>query len=134
MDTISKEKRSWNMGQIRSKNTKPEIIVRQILHKSGYRFRIHRKDLPGCPDIVLPKYKTVIQVHGCFWHRHKNCKFAYTPKTRNDFWENKFNVNIERDKHMITSLQNLGWKVIIVWECETKNPDLLKEKFERLLI
>ncbi len=122
------------MGQIRSKNTKPEIIVRQILHKSGYRFRIHRKDLPGCPDIVLPKYKTVIQVHGCFWHRHKNCKFAYTPKTRNDFWENKFNVNIERDKHMITSLQNLGWKVIIVWECETKNPDLLKEKFERLLI
>ncbi|MBU1162905.1 MAG: DNA mismatch endonuclease Vsr, partial [Proteobacteria bacterium] len=87
MDIISKEKRSWNMSRIRGKDTKPEIIVRSMLHRMGYRFRLHRKDLPGKPDIVLPKYKTVIFVHGCFWHRHKGCKYAYTPKSRVKFWK-----------------------------------------------
>ena len=92
------EQRSRNMSAIKSKNTKPEIAVRKLLHSMGYRFRLHRKDLPGSPDIVLPKYKTVIFVHGCFWHRHENCKYASTPKTRQEFWEAKFRENINRDK------------------------------------
>ncbi len=91
------EQRSRNMSAIKSKNTKPEIKVRKVLHSMGYRFRLHSKDLPGSPDIVLPKYKTVIFVHGCFWHRHENCKYASTPKTRQEFWNKKFKTNIERD-------------------------------------
>ena len=102
------EARSRNMSAIKSKNTKPEIIVRKLLHSMGYRFRLHKKDLPGSPDIVLPKYKTVIFVHGCFWHRHHNCKFATTPKTRTEFWENKFKENIERDIKNQNKLKNLG--------------------------
>ena len=117
------EKRSRNMSAIRSKNTKPEIAVRKLLHSMGYRFRLHRKDLPGSPDIVLPKYKTVIFVHGCFWHRHKNCKYASTPKTRQEFWEAKFRENINRDKLNQENLSSKGWKIIIVWECEIKDKD-----------
>ena len=112
------EQRSRNMSAIKSKNTKPEIAVRKLLHSMGYRFRLHRKDLPGSPDIVLPKYKTVIFVHGCFWHRHENCKYASTPKTRKEFWENKFNKNIKRDKNNLKELKNLNWKVLVIWECE----------------
>ena len=115
------EQRSRNMSAIKSKNTKPEIKVRKILHSMGYRFRLHRKDLPGSPDIVLPKYKTVIFVHGCFWHRHQNCKYASNPKTRREFWEKKFKENIERDKKTQEKLKNLGWKTNIVWECEIKD-------------
>jgi DNA mismatch endonuclease (patch repair protein) len=92
-DTISPARRSWNMSRIRSKNTKPEIVVRSTLHKMGFRFRLHRKDLPGTPDIVLPKHNTVIFVQGCFWHRHQGCKYAYTPKSRAEFWEKKFAEN-----------------------------------------
>ena len=117
------EKRSRNMSAIRSKNTKPEIAVRKLLHSLGYRFRLHRKDLPGSPDIVLPKYKTVIFVHGCFWHRHQNCKYASTPKTRQEFWNKKFNENINRDKINQENLSSKGWKIIIVWECEIKDQD-----------
>ena len=109
------------MAAIKSKNTKPEIAVRKLLHSLGYRFRLHRKDLPGSPDIVLPKYKTVIFVHGCFWHRHKNCKYATSPKTREEFWENKFKQNVERDKNNFKELKNLNWKVLVLWECEVKN-------------
>ena len=112
------EQRSKNMSAIKSKNTKPEIAVRKILHSMGYRFRLHRKDLPGSPDIVLPKYKIVIFVHGCFWHRHENCKYASTPKTRKEFWENKFNKNIKRDKKNFKELKKLNWKVLVIWECE----------------
>ena len=97
-DILSKERRSWNMSRIRGSDTKPELLVRSLLHRMGYRFRLHRKDLPGRPDIVLPKYRTVIFVHGCFWHRHKGCKYAYTPKSRTDFWQNKFQGTVERDK------------------------------------
>ncbi|MEC7641315.1 MAG: DNA mismatch endonuclease Vsr, partial [Nitrospinota bacterium] len=100
VDTISKEKRSWNMSRIRSRDTSPELIVRSLLHRLGYRFRIHRKDLPGKPDIVLAKYKTVIFVHGCFWHQHKDCKYAYLPKTRVNFWKEKLQGNSERDKRV----------------------------------
>ena len=117
------EQRSMNMSAIKSKNTKPEIKVRKVLHSMGYRFRLHRKDLPGSPDIVLPKYKTVIFVHGCFWHRHKNCKYASTPKTRQEFWEAKFRENINRDKLNQENLSSKGWKIIIVWECEIKDKD-----------
>ena len=117
------EQRSRNMSAIKSKNTKPEIAVRKLLHSMGYRFRLHRKDLPGSPDIVLPKYKTVIFVHGCFWHRHENCKYASTPKTRKEFWENKFKENVIRDKSHQKKLSGIGWKIIIVWECEIKDQD-----------
>ena len=117
------EQRSRNMSAIKSKNTKPEIAVRKLLHSMGYRFRLHRKDLPGSPDIVLPKYKTVIFVHGCFWHRHENCKYASTPKTRQEFWEAKFRDNINRDKLNQENLSSKGWKIIVVWECEIKDKD-----------
>ncbi|MCQ9197291.1 MAG: DNA mismatch endonuclease Vsr [Prochlorococcus marinus XMU1429] len=120
------------MSAIKSKNTKPEIAVRKLLHSLGYRFRLHRKDLPGSPDIVLPKYKTVIFVHGCFWHRHENCKYASTPKTRSEFWESKFVGNIKRDKINQTNLIKLGWKIIIVWECDLKKTHYLKDLFLKI--
>ena len=114
------EQRSRNMSAIKSKNTKPEIKVRKVLHSMGYRFRLHSKDLPGSPDIVLPKYKTVIFVHGCFWHRHENCKYASTPKTRQEFWNKKFTENINRDNLNQANLSLKGWKIIIIWECQLK--------------
>ena len=122
------EQRSRNMSAIKSKNTKPEITVRKLLHSMGYRFRLHRKDLPGSPDIVLPKYKTVIFVHGCFWHRHENCKYASTPKTRTDFWNKKFTENKKRDSEIQEKIKNLDWRSVVIWECETKNIDDLREK------
>ena len=128
------EVRSRNMSAIKSKNTKPEIIVRKLLHSMGYRFRLHKKDLPGSPDIVLPKYKTVIFVHGCFWHRHNNCKFATTPKTRTEFWENKFKENIERDIKNQNKLKNLGWKSRIIWECEIKDKDAINQKLKDIFL
>lgn len=133
MDTISKERRSWNMSRIRSKNTKPELIVRSLLHRLGYRFRLHRKDLPGIPDIVLPKYKTVIFVHGCFWHRHPGCKYAYTPKSNIDKWEKKFNENVQRDIHVQEKLRKLKWNTIIVWECELHEINSLKLRLKSTL-
>jgi DNA mismatch endonuclease (patch repair protein) len=132
VDTISKEKRSWNMSRIRGKDTKPEIIVRSMLHRMGYRFRLHRKDLPGKPDIVLPKYNTVIFVHGCFWHRHKRCKYAYNPKSRVTFWENKFAETVKRDKQHLKQLKENGWEVFIVWECKTKDMDKLKKIINKI--
>jgi len=121
VDRISPEHRSWNMSRIKGRDTKPERIVRSLLHRLGYRFRLHRKDLPGRPDIVLKKFKTVIFVHGCFWHRHEGCKLAYSPKSRQEFWRNKFRENIVRDNKKHNDLQNLGWKVHVIWECETRN-------------
>ena len=126
------DQRSRNMAAIKSKNTKPEIAVRKMLHALGYRFRLHRKDLPGSPDIVLPKYKTVIFVHGCFWHRHENCKYASTPKTRKEFWENKFKENIERDLKTQNNLKSLGWKSEIIWECELKSIKEIKQKLLKI--
>ena len=121
MDRISKEHRSWNMSRIKSGNTKPEIVVRSLLHKLGYRFRLHRKDLPGKPDIVLPRYNSVVFVHGCFWHRHNGCKKATVPKTKILFWREKFKGNIERDIKVQEELQSMGWKILIIWECETSD-------------
>lgn len=119
MDSLTKEHRSWNMSRIRSTNTKPEMIVRSFLHQNGFRFRLHVKALPGHPDIVLPKYKTVIEVRGCFWHRHPGCKYATTPSSNTEFWQAKFKQNIKRDKRHAGELNALGWQVIVVWECET---------------
>lgn len=118
-DTLSRIKRSWNMSRIRPKNTGPEKAVRAALHREGYKFRLHHKELPGKPDIVLPKHKTVIFVHGCFWHRHKGCKDAGIPKSNTLFWRTKLNANVERDKKNKAAIKRRGWKVIIVWECET---------------
>ncbi|MDA3814474.1 MAG: DNA mismatch endonuclease Vsr [Candidatus Cloacimonetes bacterium] len=133
MDVISKEKRSWNMSRIRNKNTKPEMIVRSLLHRMGYRFRLHKKCLPGKPDIVLKQYRTAIFVNGCFWHRHENCKFAYTPKSRKDFWMKKFRENIERDKLVMKQLENSGWEILIIWECETKDISVLQKRLKEKL-
>ena len=120
MDVHTPEQRQRNMSAIKGKDTKPEIQVRKALHALGYRFRLHRKDLPGKPDIVLPKYKTVIFVNGCFWHRHPGCKYASTPSTNSDFWNAKFEENTARDKRNYAQLEELGWKVVVIWECEVK--------------
>ena len=130
MDKLSPKHRSWNMGRIKSVNTSPEIIVRKLLHKMGYRFRLHRRDLPGTPDIVLPKFKTVIEVRGCYWHRHAGCPDATTPKTNTAFWVDKFNKTIERDKRNLKAIKKLGWQVIVVWQCEIKDLNILETKFQ----
>ena len=103
-----------------------------MLHSLGYRFRLHRTDLPASPDIVLPKYKTVIFVHGCFWHRHENCKYATTPKTRVEFWENKFKANVKRDLEIQEKIKNIGWQSLVIWECDTRNISFMKNKIEKL--
>ena len=118
MDTISTKHRSWNMSRIKSKDTAPELIVRSFLHRNGFRFKLHVKDLPGTPDIVLPKYKTIIEVRGCFWHRHPGCKYAYSPKTRVNFWKKKFQENVQRDRRNDLLLSNAGFLVWTIWECE----------------
>ena len=123
MDLFDKDKRSWIMGRIRSKNTKPEIIVRSILHRMGFRFSLKNKNLPGSPDVVMPRHKATVFVHGCFWHRHQGCKYAYSPKTRQAFWRDKFKSNVDRFKVVKGSLKKMGWKVIVVWECEVDSVD-----------
>ena len=119
-DVYSKETRSYNMSRIRSKDTRPELLVRRFLHKNGFRYRLHVKALPGTPDIVLPKYKTVIFIHGCFWHGHEGCKYYIVPKTRTEWWLNKIGHNINKDAVAENLLLAAGWKVIKVWECELK--------------
>lgn len=120
-DTISAERRSWNMSRIAGRNTKPELLLRSLLHRAGFRFRLHTKDLPGKPDIVLPKYRIAIFVHGCFWHRHPGCANATLPSTRSDFWAAKLDGNVERDARNIAALEEAGWTVLIVWECDLKS-------------
>jgi DNA mismatch endonuclease (patch repair protein) len=131
-DVHSKETRSYNMSRIKGKNTKPEMLVRKFLHANGYRYKLHDKSLPGKPDIVLPKYKTVIFVHGCFWHGHKNCRYFVVPKTRTDWWLNKINGNIEKDKKVLKGLQTTGWKVVIIWGCKLKGTQMYRT-FHNLL-
>ena len=113
------------MASVRSRNTKPEMIVRSLLHRLGYRFRLHRKDLPGNPDIVLPKYKKIIFIHGCFWHQHFGCPKSKRPETRPEFWDKKLNENIIRDKVVARELQDAGWTVHVIWECQTKKGEQL---------
>ncbi len=118
VDRLSKARRSWNMSRIKGRDTAPERKLRSLLHKAGYRFRIHRTTLPGKPDIVLRKYRTVVFVHGCFWHRHEDCPNAANPKTNAAFWQEKFRNTVERDRRNSAVLADLGWRIVVVWECE----------------
>lgn len=131
-DVHSKMIRSYNMSQIKGKDTKPELLVRKFLHKNGFRYRLHVKKLPGKPDIVLPKYKTLIFVQGCFWHGHEECKYYVVPKTRTEWWLDKINGNKVKDMNSKQALVSAGWKVIEVWECELKK-DKIDQKFKDLL-
>lgn len=119
-DMLTSERRSWNMSRIRGRNTGPELRLRSLLHRAGFRFRLHAKRLPGRPDVVLPKYRTAIFVHGCFWHRHPGCRNATMPSTRREFWQEKFNGNVTRDARSRAVLEEAGWTVMTVWECELK--------------
>ncbi len=133
MDRLSKEHRSWNMSRISGENTGPERIIRSLLHKLGYRYRLYRKDLPGRPDIVLPRFRSIIFVHGCYWHRHKNCKYAYNPKSNSMFWESKFSENIKRDKKIVKNLRKMGWRVLIIWECQVYNIEVITKRLVNFL-
>ncbi|WP_281926547.1 very short patch repair endonuclease [Roseibium album] len=133
-DRLSKERRSWNMSRIQGKDTKPERLLRSLLHRAGFRYRLHDKRLPGKPDIVLPKYKTVIFVNGCYWHRHTGCPKATTPSSNVSFWQNKFEETVKRDEKKSIELKEKGWDVVVVWECELLNEaeQVLKDLVERL--
>jgi DNA mismatch endonuclease (patch repair protein) len=129
-DKLSKDARSALMGRVKQKDTEPEITVRKSLHAMGYRFRLHRKDLPGRPDIVLPKHKAVVFVHGCFWHGH-SCNRGRLPATNVDFWQDKIAKNRERDRKAVAQLESLGYRVLVVWECDTREAKTLNGKLER---
>jgi DNA mismatch endonuclease, patch repair protein len=133
VDHLNKSARSINMSKIRSTNTNPEMIVRTMLYNEGFRYRLHVKGLPGTPDIVLTKYHSIIFVHGCFWHHHKKCKRSNMPKSNVAYWSNKISRNELRDRKNIILLKSSGWKVFVVWECETKNTVRLRKKLTALL-
>ncbi|HBN9610494.1 very short patch repair endonuclease [Pseudomonas aeruginosa] len=120
--------RSDIMRAVKRAHTGPEIVIRQALHALGLRFRLHRRDLPGSPDIVLPRFRTVVFVHGCFWHRHPGCRYASTPKSRQEYWFPKFKANVERDAKKEAQLRELGWRVLVIWECETKSREALEAR------
>lgn len=132
-DTVSREKRSAIMAAVRSRDTKPEKFVRSLIHRLGYRFRLHRKDLPGRPDIVLPRHRAVVFVHGCFWHAHRCNAGDRLPATNTTFWRNKRNENVIRDRSAIGRLRRLGWRILVVWECEIKDSVAIKGKVKRFL-
>lgn len=133
MDVLTKEQRSYCMSRIRKTDTTPEITVRRIVHRLGYRFRLYRRDLPGCPDIVLPRHRKVIFVHGCWWHRH-NCQLGRrSPKSRQQYWLPKLQANKERYKKNRRALQRKGWKVLVIWECQTRNSEKLVDRLSKFL-
>lgn len=125
-DRLSSQKRSWNMSRIKSRDTAPELAVRKVLYGMGYRYRLHSPAVPGKPDIVMNRFRVAIFVHGCFWHRHPGCKFAYTPKSRVEFWTKKFEANVRRDETVKKQLSDLGWKSLTIWECETKSSETIE--------
>ncbi len=132
-DVFSTEKRSWIMSQVRGQDTTPEIKVRSMIHRLGYRFRLHRKDLPGNPDLVFPSRKKIIFVHGCFWHGHNCSRGGRIPKANTDYWSNKLRRNIERDRRSQEALRSLGWEILIIWECDLKNPNKVISSVNRYL-
>lgn len=132
-DVFSKEKRSWIMSRVKARDTKPELLVRSTVHRMGFRFRIHRRDLPGNPDIVLPKHRKIVFVHGCFWHGHKGCPRSRRPATNREFWNKKLDGNIQRDRRQRRKLSRTGWMVLVVWQCETRQPEKLSRKLSRFL-
>ncbi|MEW6585733.1 MAG: DNA mismatch endonuclease Vsr [Nitrospirota bacterium] len=133
MDVYGKRKRSEIMARVKGRDTKPELLVRAIVHSLGYRFRLYRHDLPGNPDITLPKHRKVIFVHGCFWHGHKRCPRATRPSTNIAFWRKKLDSNIARDKRNISQLRKGGWRVLVVWQCQTRKPEILKKTLSKFL-
>ncbi len=132
-DIFEPGKRSEIMSRIRGRDTKPEMVIRRIAHGLGFRFRLHRRDLPGSPDLVFPRHRAVIMVHGCFWHRHPGCKYASSPKTRARFWEDKFEGNVVRDRRNEEALGELGWRVMVIWECETRDREAVAERIVEFL-
>ncbi|RXT19407.1 MULTISPECIES: very short patch repair endonuclease [unclassified Bosea (in: a-proteobacteria)] len=133
MDRLSPDRRSWLMSRVASKNTTPEMVVRRLLHGLGYRYRLHTRDLPGRPDLVFKSKKKAIFVHGCFWHRHSGCRKATNPKTSIEFWQKKFERNVQRDAQVVEQLQTNDWQVLTVWQCETKDLPTLKLKLQAFL-
>lgn len=133
MDIYSQKKRSEIMSKISGKDTKPEILVRKFLFSKGFRYRVNDKQYPGSPDIVLPKFKTAIFIHGCFWHGHPGCKASRLPETRKEFWEKKINDTKLRDKRKIEALKKMGWNTIVIWQCEIKNTENRQKRLESLL-
>ncbi|PYJ70058.1 MAG: very short patch repair endonuclease [Verrucomicrobia bacterium] len=132
-DKLSGERRSWNMSRIRSRDTNPELAVRRSLHRLGYRYRLHRNDLPGKPDIVLPKYHIAIFVHGCFWHQHTGCIDCSNPKTNIKYWGPKLLANMQRGRKNRRTLRRLGWTPIVIWECQTQRTEQLRDRLSRKL-
>jgi DNA mismatch endonuclease (patch repair protein) len=132
VDRLTPQRRSWLMSRVAAKNTSAELRVRSAAHARGLRFRVHRKDLPGTPDIVFPRWQIAVFVHGCFWHRHPNCNKATTPKSRVDFWQQKFDSNLTRDQANVADLQVMGWRSAVIWECETKSPQSLSERLDSI--
>ena len=132
MDIVDRNTRSRMMAAIGGRNTRPELRVRKALHAAGLRFRLHRRDLPGSPDIVLPKFRTVVFVHGCFWHRHPGCHFATTPATNVQFWREKLQSNVDRDKRQRRLLINAGWRVLVIWECQSRSAAALAAIVRRI--
>jgi DNA mismatch endonuclease, patch repair protein len=125
IDTLTPAQRSKNMSRIRGKDTKPEMIVRRLTHAMGYRYRLHARELPGRPDLVFRPRRKAIFVHGCFWHRHEGCQFAYTPRSRQQFWSDKFESNVRRDQQALIDLASLGWQVLVIWECQTRCAEMV---------
>lgn len=133
MDILAPEQRSSLMSRIRGKDTGPEIKVRRLAHALGFRFRLHRRDLPGSPDLVFPSRRQIIFVHGCYWHRHEGCRYAYSPKSNTEFWQSKFEANVVRDRRAARALEDLGWNVLVIWECETRNAETLRARLVEFL-
>jgi DNA mismatch endonuclease, patch repair protein len=133
VDVVSTERRSVLMSGIRGRDTGPELAVRRAAHRLGYRFRLHRRDLPGTPDLIFPRLATVLFVHGCFWHRHEGCRLAYEPKSNGEFWRRKFAGNVARDTRTAAELRDRGWEVLTVWECEVRKAVDLSEVLARRL-
>jgi DNA mismatch endonuclease (patch repair protein) len=133
MDILTSAERSAHMSRIRARNTQPEMVVRQAAHALGLRYRLHRKDLPGSPDLVFLGRRRAIFVHGCYWHRHSGCRLAYTPKSNTAFWEAKFERNVARDKEALAALEADGWRTAVIWECETRRPDGIPERLRSFL-
>lgn len=133
MDNVATDTRSRMMAAVRGKNTKPELFVRGLVHALGFRFRLHRTDLPGTPDLVLPRLRCVIFVHGCFWHRHPGCSATTTPKDNAEYWATKFKRNVERDRAAVEALRAKGWAVAVVWECQTRDATQLRENLQQFL-
>ncbi len=131
-DVVNKTTRSRMMAGIKGKNTVPERVLRQAMHKRGFRFRLHARQLPGHPDLLFPKYKAAVFVHGCFWHKHRNCRYATTPATRTEFWQTKFASNVARDRVSVAALINSGWRAAIIWECSLRNSVGIQETAEEL--